>query len=212
MLETSAMSRNVIPDAAADIDEVLRAAITNSSPADVVCKHVLERLPYIFANKWGPYRKWRQTLGDAIGVDPCNICLIGSACVGVSLNPYKSLSKFGDSSDIDVAVVSEFHFSVAWRALREHRLADALTRKEKQSLIDHQKRHIYWGCIATDKILRILPFARNWTVAISKMSAEPPTKDREIKFRIYKNYDALRSYQIQGVKYLQSALLEDVQA
>ena len=217
MRETSAASRealtkqrfSVMPNAAADIDKVLRVAITNRSAADVVSQHVLERLPHIFANDWEPYRKWRQKLGAAIGVDPCNICLIGSACVGVSFNPNKGLSKFEDSSDIDVAIVSDFHFNVAWRSLRGFRLADARTPKERQSLIAHRNRYIYWGCIATDKILRIFPFAKEWTIAISNMRAEPPTEDREIKFRIYKDYDALRTYQILGVKSLRVALLED---
>ena len=198
-----------MPNITDDINEVLRVAVTNRSPADVVSEHVLERLPHIFANDWEPYRKWRQKLGAAIGVDPCNISVIGSACVGVSLSPHKGLSKFEDSSDIDVAIISDFHFNVAWRALRGFPLADARTTKERQSILDHKKNYVYWGCIATYKILRILPYAKEWTIAVSDMRAEPPTEGRDINFKIYKDFDALRSYQIHGVESLRVALLED---
>jgi hypothetical protein len=147
-------------------------------------------------------------LGTLIGVDACNICLTGSSCVGISLNPRKGLATFHDHSDIDVAIVSDYYFDVSWRHLRTIRLGDAIDGAEREALKSHQTRYVYWGTIATDRILRVLPFAGEWTIAMSKMQAETPTEGRDINFRIYKDYDALRSYQQRGVEQLKTELLE----
>ena len=160
-------------------------------PATIVSEYLLERLPHIFQDDWALYRSWRLRLGVDLQVDPCNLSIVGSSCSGFSLNPNKKLSPFGDHSDIDVAVISDYHFVVSWRTLRNVPLAEARTPKERQALIDHRQRLIYWGCVAADKVLRFLPSAKSWTVAASNMAVESPTEGREIKLRIYKDYDAL---------------------
>ena len=178
-------------------------------PSTIVSEYLLERLPHIFRDDWVLYRSWRLRLASELEVDPCNLSVVGSSCSGFSLNPNKRLSPFGDHSDIDVAVVSDYHFVISWRTLRNIPLADAYTPRERQALIDHRQRLIYWGCIATDKVLRFLPFAKTWTLAASNIAAESPTEGRAIKLRIYKDYDALRSYHINGVKRLRSNLAEE---
>jgi len=188
----------------------LKNAILTATPAEVVAEHVLERIPHVFSDDWLLYRSWRGKLGRALDVDPCNLCLTGSASVGFSLNPHKKLAPYGASSDIDIAIISDHHFDVAWRVLRSVRIADARTPKEKQSIKDHQTRYIYWGTIATDRIVRFFPFAKQWTIALSEMQAEKPTDGRELKFRIYKDYDALRAYQIRSVLSVRTYLLETI--
>src|SRR5690606_3802231 len=96
--------------------------------------------------------------------------LIGSAAVGLSLNPDKNFKEFNEESDIDVAVVSDHYFDISWHHLRNlgprrHRLST----KEKLALQDHRERLIYWGTIATDKIIQILPFGASWMKSIDEM-------------------------------------------
>jgi hypothetical protein len=183
--------------------------VLTTPPATVVSEYLLERLPHVFQNDWALYRSWRSRLGSEIEVDPCNLSIVGSSCSGFSLSPYKRLTPFGQNSDIDVAVISDYHFAVSWRILRNIPLAEARTVKERQALLDHRQRLIYWGCVATDKVLRFLPFAKPWMLAVSNMAAVPPTEGRQIKLRIYKDYEALRSYQINAVKKLRSNLAEE---
>jgi hypothetical protein len=184
------------------ISRELSQLILMTPPATIVSEYLLERLPHIFQDDWGLYRSWRLRLGSELQVDPCNLSVVGSSSSGFSLNPHKKLSPFGDHSDIDVAVISDYHFVVSWRTLRDIPLADARTTKERQALKEHRERLIFWGCIAADKVLRFLPFSKAWTIASSKMAAEPPTKGRQIELPIYKDYDALRSYHIDGVRRL----------
>ena len=175
-------------------------------PATLVSEYLLEQLPHIFQDDWALYRTWRLRFGSELDVDPCNLSIVGSSSSGFSLNPYKGLSPFNEHSDIDVAVISDYHFIISWRTLRNVPLGEARTPKERQALVDHRQRLIYWGCIATDKVLRFLPFAKTWALAMSNMAGERPTEGRSIKLRIYKDYEALRSYQIYGIKKLRSNL------
>jgi hypothetical protein len=84
----------------------------------VATQWILEANPYLFGVDTNAYHAWKHTLADGLGVDPREILLTGSACAGFSLSPDKNLRDFGNGSDVDVAVVSSYHFELGWRALR----------------------------------------------------------------------------------------------
>ena len=79
--------------------------------------------------------------------------------------------------------------------------------KEKDSIRDHRERLVYWGTIATDKIIQILPFGKEWINAIDEMRKIDPTIDRDINFRIYKDFESLREYQSQGIGKLKDKII-----
>ncbi len=111
----------------------------------------------------------QQALPRGIGVDPCAIALTGSSSVGISLNPAKEFKEFHRRSDIDVAVISSYHFEMAWRRLRT--LGSEYFRlgpETRRSVDEHRKTYIYYGTIATDQILGLLPFGRAWQAALSR--------------------------------------------
>jgi hypothetical protein len=186
----------------------LREAILRSPAEVVVAEYVLERVPFIFGNDWASYRKWRRELGGRLGIDPREISLTGSACVGFSLSPEKPLKQFEPDSDIDVAIVSDWHFSEAWHALRRiDPIIEPLSPAQRYALTEHQKRYVYWGCIATDRILPLLPFAVQWLTGLAQMSNIAPTEGRKINARIYKDFRALTSYQARGITALRDEIL-----
>ncbi len=78
----------------------------------------------------------------------------------------------------------------------------------KQSVRDHVHKYIYWGTIATDKLLPYLPFGKKWLEALDQMSRIAPTVGRDIKIRVYKDFDSLRSYQVNNLKNLRAQELE----
>lgn len=169
---------------------------------------LFEDVPYIFESSRESYRIWRRKLAASLNVDPSEIVIVGSAAVGVSLSPTKNLKPFDQDSDVDVAVISDYFFSEAWHYLRNVDLAiDQLTYPQRAAVIDHQKRYVYWGCIATDRLLPILPFAASWLAARVKLQGMAPTIERSINFRIYKDFRALRGYQLRGLELLRDALL-----
>jgi hypothetical protein len=186
-----------------------KASILRDGIEAAASTHLMDRIPFVFNNDWELYRTWKRKLAKLIEVDPLNITIIGSGGIGFSLNPHKDFRPFSDKSDIDVAVVSEYHFAIAWRALRALKLPDVRTFKDREAVKEHRTNYIYWGVIATDKVLHYLPFVRPWTEAVASMTGERPTEEREIKIRLYRDYDALRSYHMNGLETLKATLLAD---
>jgi hypothetical protein len=187
---------------------VIKKAVLERNLPDLLNELLFEQVPFVFDSEWNLYRQWRFQLAHALGVDPCELTVIGSAAVGVSLNPDGRLRPFDSSSDVDVAVISEHRFSEAWHHLRGLDMTlDTHSPGQRAALRAHKSHYVYWGCIATDKILSLLPFARAWMAARSELSAVAPTTEREINFRIYKDLRALRAYQLRGLEQLRTTLL-----
>jgi hypothetical protein len=57
-------------------------------------------------------------------------------------------------------------------------------------------------------MIGILPFGAVWQNALNEMSKIDPTKDRDVKLRIYKDYDALRHYQAYGIERLRNMITD----
>jgi hypothetical protein len=184
------------------------ALLQRETPSRFIEDQLFDRIPHIFQEDRRVFADWKRALGDRIEVDPACLTLVGSSATGFSLNPHKNFKVFDESSDVDVAVVSPHHFTVAWRYLRlngSRRLrVDARTRN---SWNEHVNKYIYWGTLATERLLGVLPFGREWLQAASHMASLSPSEGRDVNLRIYIDYDALRAYQAQGVRALRESLL-----
>jgi hypothetical protein len=177
-----------------------------SHPTDLLASvWILDRIPHIFNGDLRAYAVWRHALAKGLGVDASALLITGSAAFGVSLNPYKNYKFFDDASDIDVAVISDHHFMEAWRALRNiGPKMHGMQPKVKQSISDHVQRYIYWGTIATDKLLHLFSFGKQWTTALEEISKMEPTHGRQVNVRVYKDLDSLRAYQVNNLAKLQT--------
>jgi hypothetical protein len=181
-----------------------------SSPPELIASlWILDRIPFPFNGDANLYARWRMKLSSLVKVDSSEIVVTGSGAFGISLNPNKNYRFFDQESDIDVAVVSEHFFNVSWWHLRNlgsdiHGMPQAA----KQSVRDHVQRYIYWGTIATDRILPYLPFGSQWIDALGAMAKMAPTEGRDIKARIFKDFDSLRAYQVNNLKHLRTQELE----
>jgi hypothetical protein len=182
-------------------------------PTSFICsKWILDKIPHIFNSDRIKYIKWKEDLGSKLGIDSKAISFTGSSCTGFSLNPSKSFKQFGGHSDIDIAIVSDLHFDIAWNALRNLGVKQlSLSYKQKISLHDHRNRLIYWGTIATDKILELLPFGIDWSLILIETSKLAPANGRTINIRLYKDYDSLRAYQVNNLNNLRTQLFEKTQ-
>src|SRR5688572_4488286 len=98
--------------------EELKETLQRLSAPRFLEEHVFDCLPHVFNGDRAGYVAWKRALGTAIDVDPACLTVVGSAAVGCSLNPSKNLKAFDAGSDVDVAVVSNYHFTVGWRYLR----------------------------------------------------------------------------------------------
>ena len=182
------------------------AALQRDSPATFVEDRLFDRIPAVFAGDRSLFTGWKRQLGEKTEVDPACITIVGSAATGVSLNPTTNFKLFDEQSDVDVAVVSPYHFTVGWRYLRMN--GTRRLRVDSRTRIawdQHVSRYIYWGTLATDRLLGVLPFGRQWLAATSEMALLAPTLGRSINLRIYSDYDSLRAYHVQGVRTLRDS-------
>ena len=181
--------------------------LAQSTPLAFSSRRLLECVPVIFGGDRQAHIDWKAKLAGQLGIDAYAMIIVGSACCGVSLNPNKNFKPFGAASDIDVAVISSFYFDTSWHWLRNlGALRYRLPVRAQASVDDHVTRLIYYGTVATDKILQFLPFGRSWVLALNEMAATTPTEGRDVKVRLYRDFEALREYHVQSLRRLQQSL------
>lgn len=173
-----------------------------------ITKWIFEHTPYIFDAQESEYIRWREEVAKKLRIDPADILITGSASLGFSLSPHKNFKLFDAKSDVDVIIVSQHYFDVAWHDLL-YTSRSIIQPKMKQALDDHRSRLIYWGTIATDKILPLLSFGTEWDNIIKKSRSNPMFENRNINFRIYKDKLAVRNYLSISVNDRKNALLEE---
>lgn len=182
--------------------------LENKDLSFTASKWLIEKFPFVFNDDSEGYLQWKEQLSKKIGVDSRAISFIGSACVGFSLNPHKNFKAFDSKSDFDIALISHHYFDLAWHELRcLGTKILGLSTRELNCVNDHRKNYIYWGTIATDKILPIFSFGKDWVIALAEMAQLYPAEGREINVRIYNDFESLRSYHIHNLKYLRSKIL-----
>ncbi len=183
-------------------DELIQQ-LRKTSPAQFVENHIFDRIPALFLEDRDLFVHWKRSLAKQLEVDPACITVVGSAATGASLNPAKNFKPFDEGSDVDVAVISYHHFTLAWRYLRMNparRLSVDL--RTRNAWDDHVHRYIYWGTIATDRLLGVLPFGLAWLKATAAIAEVAPTVGRSVNLRIYADYDSLRAYHVHGIRAL----------
>ena len=158
----------------------------------LVSKWVVEKLPHIFNGNYETFLQTKLKLSKLLNVDSCS-------CTGFSLSPHKNFREFNEKSDIDIAIISHYYFDVAWHTIRNVNPFD-YTYEVQESIKEHAAKFIYWGTIATDKILGIMPFAKEWIHAIEEIEKETVFENRKINFRLYQDHEALRAYHLRNFK------------
>lgn len=159
----------------------------------IISKWIMEKIPHIFASDYTAFIETKIRIGKMLGVDSCAIVFVGSSSTGFSLNPSKNFKVYDDSSDIDIAIISNYHFNIAWHCIRNID-KNVQMPAVRAAIDDHRQRLVFWGTIATDKILGILPFGKEWTKAMEELKRNPIFEDRKINFRLYQDHDSLRAY------------------
>jgi hypothetical protein len=185
----------------------LRDDLLSLKPPEFVGRWFVEKTPHLFAGDQAAHVAWRRTLADTLGVSLFDLVIVGSAALGKSLNPAHPFALFSDDSDIDVAVVSDHYFDLAWRWMR--RLgADRyrLPQTAQNWVKEHESRLVYWGSIATDQLLPHLPFGPDWVPKLAELAAQPPVNGREINVRLYRDHASLEAYLTRSVRKLRAIL------
>lgn len=182
------------------------------SSSKFVTKYIMDSTPSIFLDNKELYLEWQHDLSDKLNVDPKDIIITGSSTLGFSLNPVKNFSEFNENSDIDIGIISNYYFNLAWSEIKNIKNYNQLSNRMQNSIDDHKSKYIYYGTIATDKIWTKLSFGPSWEQTMTTLRKKYSTTvigDRVWNFRIYIDNDAFRTYQCLSVKKAGHKLLSD---
>ena len=189
--------------------EILDGLITDCAEKPyeiVVSKWIVERIPAVFHDDREEYLRIKALIAKELKVDMCSVVFVGSSCTGFSLNPEKDFKEFDDQSDIDIAIVSHHFFNIAWRWMRLVDLS-TLKGKERYAVKQHRRHFVFDGTIATDLVLPLMPFGKEWGTVLAKISNEPVFGGRDVHFRLYQDHKSLIDYHVNNVKYNLPAML-----
>lgn len=174
-------------------------AVEEADPAVLVDRFVLERLPFKFETK-EQYLRWRAGLATGLRVDNRDVAVVGSACTGRSLSPTKRFGVFKDAkSDVDIAVVSQWHFDEAWQwfITQDPLRITGLDQEGRKTFEQHKKQYIFDGMIASNVFLSYLRFGPEWLRELQRSEANLPRilMGRILTTRIYRTNSDLRRAQ-----------------
>ncbi|MBF4162501.1 hypothetical protein [Nocardioides acrostichi] len=174
-------------------------------------RNFLRMDPYAFVSTDGNnlFPEFVHDAAQAFEVDPNGIYCIGSGAIGLSCNPKNvqegHLKAFGASSDLDIAVISQFHFDQAWRDLRvlAHTAYTPSTSKTLRVNLDHQRARMFDGAIVANKLMTRLTFGPHWGPHRLRLQFE--WRDRlslsgKVNLWVYRDYWSVRSYVAEGIE------------
>jgi hypothetical protein len=88
-------------------------------PADyVVQQYVTHGSSYILADT--PYFQLKATVAAHFGIHSTTVYMVGSGKLGFSIKPSRRYQKFGETSDIDLAIISKEMFEDIWKGVFQY--------------------------------------------------------------------------------------------
>ncbi|MBB6062797.1 hypothetical protein HNP65_001249 [Thermosipho japonicus] len=184
-----------------------------------------EGVPYVFKDVPYLYERIRSYLASKLGIFPKNMFIIGSARIGYSLDPNCFPKNFGKNSDIDFTIVDDNLFKKlckdfwGWKDDFENKKCIPKNYREKTYWKKNAKcvpKNIKRGFIDIYKIpacpcykkryefTRIVPGLRE----LIKKYIGKEYSDKDLSFRIYKNWDSFFKQTELNLRYLGNKFIE----
>lgn len=172
--------------------EDLKEIISSSSISETVNSYILANSPICFGGKDNIVYELRKMLSNHFEVHLKNIEIVGSGKLGISLNPSPKRygKKFNKDSDIDLVVVSNELFDIAWHELI--RKEDKLFGEEEK--ISSCYEDIPMGIISPNKLPIQMEFSKKWWGIFESLSSNTKFENRKIRGRLFKDWWFVEKY------------------
>lgn len=198
--------------------EDFRVLIGEKTDAEVV-QVVLHSndLPFVFSDSPQAWDSFRKEFVTGLSVSEGDIRIVGSGRFGFSMKPGLNLRAFRDTSDIDVIVVNSDLFDQLWLAL----LRAVYPRPPHTSMLSgwlgRRRNELYTGWLTPldikldvkiygSKVRPILDINAQWFGALKKASRYPLTRHEDIAGRLYRTWEHVELYHLQGMTELRKSL------
>jgi len=190
--------------------EVLKQDLLTLDPKAFYLKHIVKSHNWYFSEYLHVPQKeiidmmdyFKEIVSTNMGINFHSVQIVGSAKIGFSLSPRKVLSPFHngdactDSSDIDIAIVSENLYLHFWDLLRKDE------RIYNQTYYKFIMSSIFRGYINDKDLKKIDGIREVWDQLVSPINKTLQDKlcfEHPITYRIYRNWEDLEEYQLIGI-------------
>lgn len=200
--------------------EILKKDLLTLSPNDFYMRHILKSRNWYFSEYLhipdneiiDKIDLFKEIFSSIFDISFHSVQIVGSAKVGYSLSEKKILKPFheetadSESSDIDVAIVSERLFSKIWDQLRDIKdvYLNGLYYK-------NLSKSIYKGFINEKDLLRFEEMKKLWSGIIDSSNIKLQDElsfVHPISYRIYRYWDDLEDYQVYSISKASKKLKE----
>ncbi len=159
-----------------------------------------------FALSEDQYWHLRQSVSDRFDIPLANVLVVGSGKLGFSIAPTKRFRPFGDTSDVDVVVVSENLFDSVWVKVHKYCVDGGYWDQ-----IHQFQKYLFNGWIRPDMLPPPDTFqqTQEWWDFFQSLSASREYGLIKITGALYRNWYFLQEYQLRGIKSCIDSLRED---
>lgn len=201
--------------------DMLRADLLSLEPKEFYMKHIVKSHNWYFSDylHFPPDQIvdkmdcFKEIVSTKLNINFHNVQIVGSAKVGYSLSPTKLFSPFHDeypdkpSSDIDIAIISDYLYKKYWDELRHVKKI-----RYQQKYFNHLTASIFRGYINEKDLLMVDGLREEWQELIRPINVS--LQDtlgfvHPITYRLYRSWDDLEEYQIVGISKARRSLEEN---
>ena len=190
--------------------DTIKSDVVTLSTKDFLIKYLLKSDNWYFSEYLGldSYMSikrmecLKEILNDKLGVAYHNVLMVGSGKIGYSLSPFKKFKAFDEDSDIDIAIISIKMFNELWAKIR-------LASREEHISYNSITSSVFRGFI-NEKHFSNIAFARqywnNQILDLNRCIQEDVGIRHQINYRIYRSWEDLEDYHINGINTLKNII------
>lgn len=197
--------------------EVLKEDLLTLEPRAFYLKHIVKSHNWYFSEYLhvpsdeivDKMDYFKEIVSTNLGINFHSMQIVGSAKTGYSLSPKKVLQPFHnrdsrmDSSDIDIAVISEKLYLHFWTLLRNTKGI------YNQYYYKYLTASIFRGYINDKNLRNIDGIREEWDDLVAPINVALQDKlrfEHPITYRIYRSWEDLEEYQLIGISKARAAL------
>ena len=188
-------------------------------PKEFYLKHILKSHNWYFSNYLhisndviiDSIDSFKEIVSENFDISFHSVQLVGSAKLGYSLSPNKLFKPFNpESSDIDIAVISDKLYLYFWDRFRKLKGRYAVYNTKFYEKI---AKSIYRGFINEDDITQFSELNTEWkkkSNPVNILLQDKMNFEQEITYRIYRSWEDLEDYQLYSITNARKRSLEGV--
>lgn len=169
----------------------MRRAATQQ-PEGFVTGHVLGGEPFALRGASDRYLLLRGEIASKLNVEPADVCLIGSAKLGFSLNREHLLRPFCRDSDLDIVVVSPTTFDAASLELASRAEEILLAGHDEKRRLKKVRETVFAGYLRPDQLPLSSALMQDWFPRLAGPYVSEAARNHPVKAWLFRSWDHAR--------------------